>query len=291
MIKGILLGFASFAAFAISDAFVKSLHGSLPPYESVFFGGVLGLAALPFIMGRDDRWSDVFSARRPKLWWVRALAGALGNICSVTAFTLLPMAEVFSMIFLMPIFVTILSVLLLKEQVGWRRWTAVLVGFAGVLVVLRPGFRALGLGHLAAILCGISAAVSVVALRMAGAEEKRVSLYGAGVVGPLVVGGVLMLPHFVWPGLHQSFLLAGYGLLAALAGVLLMYATLLAPANRVAPTQYSQMLWAIGFGYWLFGDRLDWPMLAGIVMILGAGLFTLVREEKKTRWWKRVRMM
>jgi S-adenosylmethionine uptake transporter len=291
MIKGILLGFASFAAYAISDAFVKSLHGSLPPYESVFFGGVLGLAALPFIMGKGDRWSDVFSARRPKLWWVRALSGALGNICSVTAFTLLPMAEVFSMIFLMPIFVTVLSVLVLKEHVGWRRWTAVFVGFAGVLVVLRPGFRALGLGHLAAILCGISAAVSVVALRMAGGEEKRISLYGAGVVGPLVAGGLLMLPHFAWPGLHQSFLLAGYGLLAALAGVLLMYATLIAPANRVAPTQYSQMLWAIGFGYWLFGDKLDWPMLAGIVMILGAGLFTLVREEKVTGWWRRVRMM
>ena len=291
MIKGVLLGFACFAAYAISDAFVKSLHGSIPPYESVFFGGLLGLAALPFIMGEGDRWSDVFSARHPKLWWIRALAGGLGNVCSVTAFTLLPMAEVFSMIFLMPIFVTILSVLLLKEQVGWRRWTAVCVGFVGVLVVLRPGFRALGLGHLAAILCGLTAALSMVALRMAGSGEKRISLYGAGTVGPMVLGGVLMLPHFVWPDLHQILLLAGYGLMAALAGVLLMYATLIAPANRIAPTQYSQMLWAIGFGYWLFGNALDWPMLVGIVLILGAGLFTLVREEKVTRWWKRTKML
>lgn len=291
MIKGVLLGFACFAAYAISDAFVKAVHGGVPPYESVFFGGVLGLAALPFVMDKGDRWHDMFSARRPVLWWVRALAGAVGNIASVTAFTLLPMAEVFSMIFLMPIFVTILSVLLLKEHVGWRRWTAVFVGFAGVLVVLRPGFRVLGLGHLAAIICGIAAALSVVALRMAGSEEKRMSLYGAGIVGPMVAGGLLMLPHFAWPDLQQSLLLAGYGLLAALAGVLLMYATLLAPANRVAPTQYSQMLWAIAFGYWFFGDHLDWPMLVGIVMILGAGLFTLVREEKMTGWWKRARMV
>jgi S-adenosylmethionine uptake transporter len=291
MVKGILLGFACFAAYAMSDAFVKSLHGTLPPYEAVFFGGLLGLAALPFIKDREDRWSEVFVARRPTLWWVRALAGALGNLCSVTAFTLLPMAEVFSMIFLMPIFVTILSVFLLHEQVGWRRWTAVVAGFAGVLVVLRPGFRVLGVGDAASILCGLCAAVSMVALRMAGNEEKRISLYGAGVIGPLVVGGALMLPHFVWPNLEQGFLLAGYGLLAALAGVLLMYATMLAPANRVAPTQYSQMLWAIGFGYWLFGDRLDWTMLLGIVMILGAGLFTLVREERKTAWWRRTRVL
>ncbi len=287
MVKGILLAFACFAAYAISDAFVKSLHGSLPPYESVFFGGVMGLAALPFIRDKGDRWRDALHAQRPALWWIRAVTGAVGNICSVTAFTLLPMAEVFALIFLMPIFVTMLSVLLLKEHVGWRRWLAVVAGFVGVLVVLRPGFRVLGLGHFAAILCGLTAALSVVALRMAGAHEKRLSLYGAGVIGPIVAGGVLMLPHFVWPDLQQWWLLAGYGLLAALAGVLLMYATLLAPAARVAPTQYSQMLWAIGFGYWLFGDHLDWPMLVGIAIILGAGLFTFVRENQVTSWWKR----
>jgi S-adenosylmethionine uptake transporter len=76
-----------------------------------------------------------------------------------------------------------------------------------------------------------------------------------------------------------------------LAGVLLMLATQHAPANRVAPTQYSQMLWAIGFGYWLFGDRLDWPMLAGIALILGSGLFTLVREGQVTSWWRRTRLV
>lgn len=291
MIKGVLLGFASFAAYAISDAFVKSLHGTVPPYESVFFGALFGLAALPFILAKGDRWQDVITSRRAALWWVRAIAGAVGNIASVIAFTLLPMAEVFTLIFLMPIFVTLLSVVFLKEHVGWRRWSAVFVGFAGVLIVLRPGFRELGLGHLAALICGVFAAASVIALRMAGAHEKRITLYGAGVVGPLVAGGFMMIPRFVWPNLHEWELLAGYGLLAALAGVLLMYATLIAPANRVAPTQYSQMLWAIGFGYWLFGDKLDWPMLIGIVLILGAGLFTLVREEKVTSWWKRTKMV
>ncbi|PWK92870.1 S-adenosylmethionine uptake transporter [Fulvimonas soli] len=291
MFKGVLLGFASFAAYAISDAFVKSLRGGVPAYEAVFIGALLGLAALPLVKGRGESWRDAVTARRPGLWWVRAVTGAICNISSVTAFTLLPMAEVFALIFLMPIFVTLLSVLFLKEHVGWRRWSAVVAGFVGVLVVLRPGFRHLGLGHAAAIACGLSGAVSVIALRLAGPHEKRVSLYGAGMVGPLIVGGLLMLPGFVWPDLRQWWLLAGYGLLAALAAVLLMYATLLAHANRVAPTQYSQMLWAIGFGYWLFGDRLDWPMLAGIALILGAGIFTLVREEKVTPWWRRAKMI
>lgn len=291
MIKGVLLGFACYAAYAISDAFVKSLHGSLPAYEAVFFGAVLMLSALPFIREPQDRWIEVFKANRPSLWWVRAISGAICNIAAVIAFTTLPMAEAFALIFLLPIFVTLLSVVFLKEHVGWRRWSAVVAGFIGVLVVLRPGFRALGPGHLAAMICGLSGAVSVVALRMAGAHEKRISLYGAGVVGPLVAGGLLMLPNFVWPCLAQWGLLAGYGLLAGFAGVLLMLATQNAPANRVAPTQYSQMLWAIGFGYWLFGDHLDWPMLIGIALILGSGLFTLVREGKVTPWWRRTKLV
>jgi len=291
MFKGVLLGFLAFAAYAISDAFVKSLDGTIPAFEAVFFGAVLGFVALPFIRSPGDRWRDIATARRPGLWWARAITGAICNVSSVIAFTLLPMAEVFALIFMMPIFVTILSVFLLKEHVGWRRWSAVVIGFAGVLVVLRPGFRALGLGHAAALTCGLSGAVSMVALRMAGPHEKRISLYGAGVIGPMIVGLILMFPHFTWPDAYQWYLLAGYGLLAGLAAVLLMQATLLAPANRIAPTQYSQMLWAIGLGYWLFDNPLDWPMLVGIMLILGAGLFTLMREGKVTPWWRRTRII
>jgi S-adenosylmethionine uptake transporter len=291
MFKGVLLGFMAFAAFAISDAFVKLLHGSLPPYEAVFFGAALGLTALPFIKGRDDRWREVVLAQRQGLWLVRAFASAIGGIAAVVAFTALPMAEAFALIFLLPIFVTILSVLVLKEHVGWRRWSAVVAGFVGVLVVLRPGFRVLGIGHLAAIICGLSGAISMIALRMAGPHEKRVTLYGAGMIGSLLFAGLLMLADFRWPDLTQWLLLLGYGLLAALASVLLMLATQRAPANHVAPTQYSQMLWAVLLGYVLFHDQLDWPMAIGIAIILGAGLFTFVREDKVTRWWKRMRMI
>jgi len=291
MFKGVLLGFMAFAAYALSDAFVKSLRGSLPAYEAVFFGAVLGLAALPFIRSGKDRWREVLVAQRQGLWLVRALASAVGGIAAVMAFTALPMAEAFALIFLLPIFVTILSVLVLKEHVGWRRWSAVVAGFIGVLVVLRPGFRVLGLGHLAAIVCGLAGAISMIALRLAGPHERRVTLYGAGVVGSMLVSGALMLADFRWPDFHQWLLLLGYGLLAALASVLLMLATQKAPANHVAPTQYSQMLWAVLLGYVVFGDRLDWPMAIGIAIILGAGLFTFVREDKVTRWWKRIRMM
>lgn len=291
MLKGVLLGFMAFAAFAFSDAFVKSLRGSLPAYEAVFFGAALGLTALPFIKGRHDRWREVVQAQRQGLWLIRALTSAVGSTAAVIAFTALPMAEAFALIFLMPIFVTVLSVLILKEHVGWRRWLAVVAGFIGVLVVLRPGFRVLGIGHLAALVCGLSGAISMIVLRLAGPHEKRITLYGAGMVGSMLVAGLLMLSAFHWPSPGQGMLLLGYGLLAALASVLLMLATQKAPANHVAPTQYSQMLWAVLLGYVVFGDRLDWPMAIGIAIILGAGLFTFVREGQVTRWWKRARLL
>ncbi|MEE7548194.1 DMT family transporter [Xanthomonas sp. Kuri4-1] len=291
MFKGLMLGFACYAAFSISDAFVKLLEGALPGYEIVFFGALLMLIALPFLKKPGDQWREVVVAKRPTIWLLRAFVGAIGNLTSVTAFTLLPMAEAFALIFLMPIFVTILSVVLLKEQVHWRRWTAVIVGFIGVLVVLRPGFRQLGHGHVAAIVCGLVSAISVITLRLAGPDEKRITLYGAGVIGPLLMGGLLMLPTFVWPTLAQWGLLAGYGLLAGLAAIFLMYASRLAPTSAVAPTQYSQMLWAIGFGYLLFHDTLDWPMGVGIAMILAAGLFTVLREGQVTQWWRRTKIV
>ena len=90
-----------------------------------------------------------------------------------------------------------------------------------------------------------------------------------------------MIPDFHWPTLPQWAMLAGYGLLAALATVWLMYAANYAPAAVIGPTQYSQMLWAILFGYLVFGDRVDLPMLIGIVLIIGSGLLTLARERAR----------
>jgi drug/metabolite transporter (DMT)-like permease len=280
-LRGVLLGFTSFAFFALSDASVKLIRGELPAYESAFFGAVCGLTVLPFLLRPGDRWSDIFRTADWRLWFLRFFAFPAGVIGSVTAFTHLSMAEAFVLIFLLPAFVTLMSVFFLKEQVGIRRWSAVATGFVGVLIVLRPGFRQLGIGHVGAIFAGLGGAVSVVCFRAAGATEKRVSLLAAGTLGGVLVCGALTVPHFVVPNLHQWLELASYGLLAAIANVIMMHAALSAPATLIGPTQYSQMLWAILLGYLLFGDRVDAPMLAGMVLIIGSGLLTLLRENTR----------
>lgn len=280
-LKGVLLAFASFAAYSWSDASVKMIEGALTPYEMGFFGAVFMLAGFPYLMKPGDNWLDVVRSTNRPLWILRFFSAAVGTIGSVAAFTYLSMAEAFALIFLLPSFVTIMSVLFLKETVGIRRWSAVIIGFIGVLVILRPGFRELSIGHVGAVFAGFSGAISIIVYRAVGPSEKHISLYGAGVLGVLVILGILMIPDFHWPTLPQWAMLAGYGLLAALATVWLMYAANYAPAAVIGPTQYSQMLWAILFGYLIFGDKVDMPMLVGIVLIIGSGLLTLARERAR----------
>ncbi len=280
-LRGVALGFASFAAFSFSDASVKLIEGKLPPYESAFFGALFALAAIPFLMQPGDRWSDVFRTTSRPLWLLRFVCYALGVIGSVTAFTRLSMAEAFSLIFLQPAFVTLMSMTFLKERIGVRRWSAVVIGFLGVLIVLRPGFRDLSIGHLGAIFAGLGGAVSVVTFRAAGPKEKKISLYGAGVLGGLVICGLVMIPSFQAPTAAEWGMLAGYGLLAAFANVLLMQAAIFAPAAYIGPTQYSQMLWGVALGYLLFDDKVDGTMGFGICLIVGSGLLTLIRERQR----------
>ncbi|SHJ99628.1 Permease of the drug/metabolite transporter (DMT) superfamily [Roseomonas rosea] len=287
--QGVLLAFLAYSAYAVSDASVKMLHGSLSAYEAVFFGALSGVVALPLVRRRGERLDDVFRARNRGMWFVRVGAALTGSVGSVTAFTHLSMAEAFSLLFLMPTFVTILSVIFLKEPVGWRRWGAVLLGFAGVLIVLRPGFRELNIGHLGAVVGGLSGALTVVTLRRFGQSETRMSLYGASLIGPTVGGGLLMLPDFIWPSPIQWVWLLGYGLLMALANILVMLASARIPASLVAPAQYSQMLWAIALGYLVFGDGLDATMALGVAVIILSGILTFMREKvRKPQGWRRV---
>lgn len=278
-LKGVLLAFAAFAAYSWSDASVKLIEGALSPYQSACFGALFGLLGFPFLLKPGDRWSDALRTTNRPLWMLRFVSGSMGSIGAVTAFTHLSMAEAFVLIFLLPCFVTIMSVLFLKEQVGIRRWGAVALGFIGTLIVLRPGFRELSIGHLGAVFGGLSGAISIICYRAVGPTEKNISLYSAGVIGVIVVCGLLMIPDFCVPTMEQWLFLAGYGLLAAVAAILLMYAANYAPAAMIGPTQYSQMIWAVLFGYFVFGDAVDLPMLLGIVLICGSGLLTLVRER------------
>lgn len=280
-VKGILLGFAAMAIFSYGDASIKAIGDGMTVFEISFFATAFACFAVPFVRLPHERWRDMFRMHSPGLVMVRTVAGVFAGLLSTYAFTTLPLAEVYSLIFLSPLFVTILSIPFLGETIGWRRALAILIGFAGVLLVVRPGFRELMPGHLAAAGSAVCGAATVLSLRALGPTEKRITLMGVVFAASLVVNGAIMAFNFHIPTMRDFMLAAFAGLCGGTAHVLLMAAVRAAPANRIAPAQYSQIVWAILLGALFFAEFPDAVALAGIALVVFAGIFTFIREEKR----------
>lgn len=275
MTTGILFGFLAYFAYALSDAAVKALGAHLPVFEIGFFVSAVALVLALFSKRRGDRWATILRPRRPFLLLARLATGTLGGICAVTAFTTLPLAEAYALIFLIPFFVAVLSVVLLKESVGLMRWIALGGGLAGVFLVVRPGFEALQFGHLAALGCAVFGAFTVILLRTLGPTENRLTLVGGILLAATLVNGVLMVPHFVVPDGAAVPLLIFAGACAGIGHLSMVVAARLAPASRLAPTQYSQIVWAALIGGLVFGEIPDPIAIAGMALVGFCGMTTL----------------
>jgi drug/metabolite transporter (DMT)-like permease len=199
------------------------------------------------------------------------------------AFRSLPFAEAFALLFLMPSLVTILSIFVLKENVRWRRGLAVCAAFIGVLIIVRPGFKELSPGHVAALAAALCAAGGVIMGRMIGQTEKRYTLIGTVFLATTVIAGILMIPGFAWPTPYQWLLLLAFAATAFAAQALFIVATMYAPADRLGAAQYSQILWALAIGALFFDEWPDALALIGIVIVVAAGLFIFAREQTLKR--------
>ena len=197
------------------------------------------------------------------------------------------LAEVYALIFMAPLFVTLLSIVFLKEQVGPWRWFAVIAGFAGVLLVVRPGFRELELGHFAALIVAFLAAATIILMRSL-AQERQTTMLGVLVGYGLIFNGLFAAAtSFTLPGWSTLGLLILVGACTACGHRLQLLATRRAPANQIAPTHYSQMIWAVIIGAAFFNEFPDLFTLAGLAVIGLSGLLTLVRERIRlgtVRW-------
>lgn len=288
MTNGILLALIGYASYSCSDAVIKSLGGGLSVFEIGFFSTLFGGCFILFTRPADERWRDFWRTKRPWAIQIRAWSGIASGILSVFAFTTIPLAEVYALIFLAPLFVTILSTVVLKEKVGPWRWFAVLAGFAGVMLVVRPGFRELHLGHLAAFTIAFLAATNVILLRSLAGGEKRTTILGVLIGYGLLFNGIgAAATSFTLPQAHQLGWLVLAGAFTAGGQLLQLLAVRNAPANRIAPTHYSQIAWAIVLGALFFQEYPDLVALLGLAVVGGSGLLTMVREETRlgtVRW-------
>jgi len=276
-VAGIAFAVLSFGCFSGADAVVKWLSGGFTVFQSMFVATWFAFVpVLALVLATEG-----VAGLRPKRPALVVLRGALvtsAALCVLWSFTRLPMTDGYALVFAAPLIVTALAPLVLGETVGWRRWAAVVIGFLGVIVMLRPGFAVLDVGHVAAFASAILFALGLLVLRRLGAEESN----GALLVGLLATTQVMVAPlmPFLWvtPGAGDIALMALSGMLAGGAHIFLVLAFKAAPAPVVAPYQYSQMIWGIVFGLVLFGDRPDPVVLLGAAVVVGSGLYILRRE-------------
>jgi drug/metabolite transporter (DMT)-like permease len=219
---------------------------------------------------------------------LRSLTGVIGNLCIIYAFTHIPLAEAYSIAFLAPIFVVALSRSFLHETVTWHRWFFLAASFCGVLLVVRPGFRELQLGHMLALGAAVMGGITTTTLRKVAPVEKRVSLLGWPLGYIVVVNGLLMLPGFHWPTWQEFALLLTIGGLGGTGNIIFIAATRRAPVSQIAPAQYSQIAWAIIFGALFYREYPDTIAYCGLVVVAMGGILNVMSDEARIRIFSRL---
>ena len=277
-LAGILLMLAAMTVVPLMDGVAKHLSAAYPVVQVVWARYFFHLAILlPVVLWRHG--VDALVLRRPALQIVRGGFLLGSTIFFFAAIALMPIADALALVFVAPLMVTALSPLVLKEQVGIRRWAAVSVGFVGVMVIVRPGFSTFHWGMVLALSAGATYALYSLATRkLSGSAPPLVTLAYTALLGALCMSAVV--PFFWIPpdptGLAWMILL---GLIAAGAHFLIIKAFEHAEASLLAPLGYGEIFMATVVGYFAFGDFPDpWTWL-GITIVIGSGVYVSLRER------------
>jgi len=276
-IKAAFIALLAFGLFSSHDVVVKYLGEAFSPLQIIFFSSLMSFPLLTMMMVQDPTPGNL---RPVHPWWVtlRSICAMISPACAFFAFILLPLAQAYALLFATPLLITLLSIPVLNERVGAPRLIAVAIGLCGVLVVVRPGSSPLSWGHFFGIAAALSNALQSITVRKIGREERHVVLMLYPLLLNVVLSGIALI--FVYEPM-QLIHLGGIGIVAFFgfaATLMMVYAYTVGEAAFVAPMQYSQILWAMGFGYILFGEIVDLYTLLGSAIIVFSGLFIIARE-------------
>ncbi len=277
-LRGALFALLAFAVFSTHDVVIKVLGGSYSPIQIVFFSVLLSFPLATIMLMRDST-SGTLIPRHP--WWVavRTASALVTAVCIFYAFTALPLAQVYAILFASPLLITLLAIPVLGETVGPRRAIAVVVGLLGVIVVLRPAQTDLSLGHAAALVGAIGSSVTSIIIRKIGSQERPVvMLLYPMMANFLVMGAALPLVYEPMP-LADLGLMTVVAVLAWSASRLVISAYQNGEAVIIAPMQYSQIIWATAFGLLFFDETIDLMTGIGAAIIISSGIYIVARES------------
>jgi drug/metabolite transporter (DMT)-like permease len=279
---GIYLKMASLVLFCTMDAMVKALGDTYGSFQLMLFRSVIAMAPLAWIIWKAGGLKIVRS-NRPWLQIVRIFVGFGSMFGFFYVFPRMPLVDAYAISFAAPFFMVALSVPLLGEAVGWRRWTAVAVGFVGVIVMLEPWGISLHLMSLLVLGATFCYSLSTVMVRLASRyDHDAVTLFWFSAVSS-VASLILGIPEWIWPTAIDWVWLVLLGLLGGVAQILVTRAWRLAPAAILAPFDYSSIVLAMLFGYLWFKEEPSWTVWLGLPLVIGSGLYILHRERVRAR--------
>lgn len=283
-LTAIMLMVASMGLFSLDDSFIKLASSSINVGQVILLQSLISLVVFSILTLRagEPLWTSDYR-QRPII--VRNAGEVLGVVCFVSALALMPLSTASAILQAQPLVVTLGAALFLGEAVGWRRWTAVLIGFFGVLIIIRPGME----GFTPAAFLAVG---GVIGLAMRDLATRRVTAAVSSLQLSVLASAVIVPPSFImmiafggWRPMDLVVTLFVLG--AATAGIIAYYTITvslrLGELSVIAPFRYTRLLFALIFGFLIFGERPDGPMLMGSALIIGTGIYALYRERLRAR--------
>ena len=276
--KAIIFNLLAWVMLPIMDGFAKYLSAELPvlqiTWARYFFTVVFILPLMLFFFKKYLVWTD-----KPKLQLIRGLILLTANISFFYSISVISLPKALTLAFVAPLVVTAFSPFFLGESVGYRRWAAVIIGFIGSLVVIRPGFLEINLASLAALGTGIMYGFYLIITRkLSTSDNPLLTLLLTGVVGAIIA--TTFMP-FVWvsPTFNQWSIMAAIGLFACIGHLFIILSLKYADASKLAPFSYFEIVTNIIIAYYFFGDFPDSWTFLGLFIIVFSGIYISRREN------------
>ena len=275
--KAIVLNLSAWVMLPIMDGFAKYLSSTLPvlqiTWSRYFFTVVIVLPIMLIFFRKNLTWTE-----KPKLQLIRGLILFCANILFFYSISIISLAKALTLAFIAPLIVTALSPVLLGEKVGFRRWAAVVIGFIGSLVVIRPGFVEFNLASIAALGTGILYGFYLIITRkLHDADNPLLTLLLTGIVGA-ILGTMIMPTVWVQPTINEWYMMFAIGFFASIGHLFLILSLKYADASKLAPFSYFEIVTNIIIGYFFFKHFPDYWHFLGLFIIIASGIYTLRRE-------------
>jgi drug/metabolite transporter (DMT)-like permease len=273
----------SMMGYTLNDALIKFVLTGMNIGQVMLVRGIFATLLIAALAWHRDAFAAPRAALHPMVA-LRVACEVLGTLTFVTALVHLPLGDISAILQALPLAVTVGAALFLAEPVGWRRWLAILVGFAGVMIIIRPGFEGFSSFSLLALATVVFAAIRDIATRKIPEHIPSLLVSTMTSIAVMLMGGLLVVPLGGWTPLtgRDTALLAGAAVLLLLGYHFIIASMREGEISFIAPFRYTALIWAMLAGFMIFGEIPDLAMIAGAAIIVGSGLYTLYRERKVT---------